>query len=184
MFTKSAFLIIVALLGPLALANAAEPTTVSEQLEKKRDELALSLGSFRFPKSSREFSIAGEYRFGFDLFNVSPLLGINGVVNGPTYYYGALDYEISLGHIFTLIPALGVGYYDQNDGYDLGGSLQFRSSVELSYRLNDWSHLGLTFSHISNAGLESRNPGADSLFVTYRIDIAALFGHRNERREP
>jgi len=60
-------------------------------------------------------------------------------------------------------PAAGV--YDRGNDKDLGGSIQFRSGLELAYEMNPGSRVGAVFYHLSNAGLEPNNPGSESLVV-------------------
>ena len=44
---------------------------------------------------------------------------------------------VPLGARWGLIPEVGVGVYEQGDGKNLGGSLEFRSGLEATYRAND-----------------------------------------------
>jgi hypothetical protein len=41
--------------------------------------------------------------------------------------------------------------------------------------LNDNSRVGFSFHHVSNAGLDDRNPGEESLLFIYSIPILNLF---------
>jgi hypothetical protein len=61
------------------------------------------------------------------------------------------------------LPA--AGYYERGDEKELGGSVQFRSGLELSYRLSPAHSVGAVFYHLSNAGLERPNPGSESLVL-------------------
>lgn len=70
-----------------------------------------------------------------------------------------------------LTPSFAVGAYEDGDGKDLGGTLEFRSAVELSYRLDDRARLGLAFDHISNASIYDDNPGTESLVLMYAIPL-------------
>jgi hypothetical protein len=76
---------------------------------------------------------------------------------------------IPLGARWGLVPELGAGYYEQGDGKDLGGSLEFRSGLEATYRANDSVRIGVGFYHLSNAGLYEVNPGVNSLLLTFGI---------------
>jgi hypothetical protein len=83
-------------------------------------------------------------------------------------YYGWVGgaFFIPLGARWGLIPELGAGYYERGDGKDLGGSLEFRSGLEATYRPNDTVRVGVGFYHLSNAGLHEVNPGVNSLLLT------------------
>ena len=59
----------------------------------------------------------------------------------------------------------GVSLYDEGDGKDLGGPVEFRSSIELSFKVAASARLGLNLYHLSNAGLYDLNPGSNSLVL-------------------
>lgn len=86
---------------------------------------------------------------------------------GAVYGYAGFRLEIPLTERWTLVPQTGAGVYDHGDDKDLGGSLQFRSGLELSYRLGRENRLGAVFYHLSNAGFENTNPGAESLILQW-----------------
>jgi hypothetical protein len=46
---------------------------------------------------------------------------------------------------------------------------QFRSSIALSYEFAHKARLGLSFAHISNAGIYDDNPGAEEIYVFYSL---------------
>ena len=55
-----------------------------------------------------------------------------------------------------------VGFYDSG-ARDLGHVIEFNSSFVLGWELLDNYRLGLVITHMSNAGLGSRNPGSNAL---------------------
>ena len=61
------------------------------------------------------------------------------------------------------------GLYLQGDEVDLGGSIQFRSGIEIGYENRAGVRMGLSVDHRSNAGLDSRNPGLET--VQFRVSI-------------
>jgi hypothetical protein len=68
-----------------------------------------------------------------------------------------------------------VGAYHEGNGKDLGGTLEFRSGLELAYRFDDRSRLGLEISHRSNASIYEDNPGEETLMVFYHLPLTKLF---------
>lgn len=76
-----------------------------------------------------------------------------------------LDYEFVSDWYVT--PGFGLGCYLEDNGLKLGSHLEFKSFLELSYVLPNDSRIGLRLSHLSNAGLGDRNPGAESFSVLY-----------------
>lgn len=80
-----------------------------------------------------------------------------------TLYAGAgvyRDFELGAGWVLT--PSFTPGLYTSEDKSDLGHSIEFRSMLELSWRGPRFG-VGLSFAHLSNAGLGDRNPGTETL---------------------
>lgn len=116
-----------------------------------------------------------EYRHGRGLWFIKPWIGIEGTSDGALYGVGGLLADIDLGSRFVLIPSFGIGAYAEGDGKDLGNTVEFRSQIELAYRFDDRSRIGVAFSHISNAGLGDENPGTEILNVYYAYPLDGLF---------
>ena len=98
---------------------------------------------------------------------VRPAAGGMVTSEGAVYGYAGFRLEIPLGERWTLVPQTGAGIYDRGDDKNLGGSVQFRSGLELSYALGRENRLGVVFYHLSNAGIERPNPGAESLVLQW-----------------
>jgi len=49
-----------------------------------------------------------------------------------------------------------------------------RSQLEVAYRFDGRSRLGLSISHYSNAGLGDDNPGTESLMVNYSVPLKTV----------
>jgi hypothetical protein len=71
------------------------------------------------------------------------------------------------GDRWRVVPFTGVGWYEAGDGKDLGGPVEFRSGLEVSRRVGGRSWIGLSFHHLSNSGIYSPNPGAESLLLVW-----------------
>lgn len=109
-------------------------------------------------------------RFGFEpgfLPAVIPMLGVMAGSQGSLYAYGGFRWEFPLGQRWTVSPSWAAGLYNRSDQFDLGGPVEFRSAIELAWRLPAGDRLGVCLYHLSNAGLFTRNPGSESLVVTY-----------------
>ena len=70
------------------------------------------------------------------------------------------------------VPTFVPGVYRQADGRDLGYPLEFRSQLEVGHRLRAGPRIAVAFSHLSNAGLGSRNPGQESLTINYEWGLS------------
>ncbi len=62
-----------------------------------------------------------------------------------------------------MTPSFGPGFYSEDKGIELGYSLEFRSTFEVSRRLADGWRVGASFGNISNAGFGEKNPGSETL---------------------
>jgi len=116
-----------------------------------------------------------EYRHDEKFWIFKPWAGIEATSDGA--FYGAVGVlvDIDLGDRVVLTPSFGAGYYEEGSGKDLGHEIEFRSQIELSYRLDNRARLGLAFSHISNASLGDDNPGVEILNVYYALPFDSLF---------
>jgi hypothetical protein len=118
-----------------------------------------------------------EYRFSEaqKLFFFRPFVGVTATTDAATYGYAGVGIDIFFGKRWVATPNFAVGLYGNGDGKDLGHAVEFRSGLEVAYRFDNYSRLGLSFTHISNAGLGERNPGVESLVVVYSMPFDALF---------
>ncbi|MBT5194166.1 MAG: acyloxyacyl hydrolase, partial [Rhodospirillaceae bacterium] len=85
--------------------------------------------------------------------------------------------DIFLGRRFVLTPSFAPhAYWGGNDDLDLGHTVEFRSQLELAYRFDNRSRLGLAISHYSNASLGDKNPGTETATLYYSLPLDNLFG--------
>ena len=111
-----------------------------------------------------------------NFFFLKPFLGLEVTSDNAFYFLTGIYLEDNLGEMFTgnnnnyvFTPSFGFGYYDDGNGKKLGNELQFRTSLEISYILKDNNRIGLSLSHISNANLGNKNPGAEIISLSYQI---------------
>lgn len=136
------------------------------------DGLALSAGAFNVLNEDRAAEAGFELRLrplwegtADRPWIVRPAVGAMATVDEAIYGYAGFRLEIPLGERFVLAPQTAAGYYERGDGKELGGSVQFRSGLELAYRLSPAHSVGAVLYHLSNAGLERPNPGSESLIL-------------------
>lgn len=79
--------------------------------------------------------------------------------------------DMRLGEHWTITPAAGIGAYERGGGKDLGGVFQFHLGLDVAYRLQSGSRIGVKLTHISNASIHDDNPGTESLLLTYTIPL-------------
>jgi lipid A 3-O-deacylase len=103
--------------------------------------------------------------------DVIPKAGVIAGSPGSLYIYAGAHVDLPLGERWTFSPGWATGLYYRAEDFDLGGPLEFRTSLDLSYRLPDGARLGVCLYHLSNAGLFTRNPGSESLVLTYSVGL-------------
>ncbi|MEE8500204.1 MAG: acyloxyacyl hydrolase [Kiloniellales bacterium] len=137
--------------------------------------LTLGLGYFDMNKQDNEaVDFRLEYRHGQKFWIFKPWIGVEATSDGAVYGAAGVLIDVFLGNRFVLTPSFGAGYYEEGDGKDLGHEIEFRSQIEVSYRFDDRSRLGLAFSHISNASIGADNPGVEILNVYYSVPLEGL----------
>ena len=135
----------------------------------------LELFDFNDADESEDTTLGGnlEYRSAaLDAdYPVSWLVGVDVTGNGDTYTYFGFLYDIELSQRVSLTPNVAAGYYHQHKGQDLGGPINFRSSLELNYKITPQSRIGLSINHHSNASIYSDNPGMESSVLSYSFGL-------------
>lgn len=112
-----------------------------------------------------------QYRPELKLWIFTPMVGANVSTDGTLYGYAGVSLDLFFGNRLVVRPSFAPGLYYEGDGRDLGGALEFRSALELAYRFDDRSRLGLELSHRSNANIYDRNPGEESLMLFYHFPL-------------
>ena len=143
------------------------------------DPSYLSLGVGYFDVVQEDNEAVGfrlEYRHGQPLFFLKPWLGLEVTSDGSFYGLGGLLVDLGIGERVAVTGSLGAGAYSKGDGKDLGHTIEFRSQIEVAYRFDNASRLGIAFSHISNASIGEDNPGTEILSLYYHLPISTFFG--------
>ena len=146
-------------------ARAADPSFIS-----------FSVGGFDIGKDQTSGEGRLEYRSDLKLWIFKPFVGVMGTSDGGAYGYGGVLVDMFFGRRWVATLSFAPGYHAKGDGKDLGHELEFRSQIEVAYRFDDRGRLGLSFSHMSNASIGDKNPGAESLMMTYALPVGSLFG--------
>ena len=141
------------------------------------DFLSFSGGVFDLGKDQKAAEGRLEYRSNLKLWIFKPFAGVMGNSDGGAYGYAGGLVDVFLGRRIVTTLSFAPGYYHEGDGKNLGYDLEFRSQLEISYRLDDRSRLGFSISHMSNASIGDKNPGTESLMVTYATPVRNLLGN-------
>lgn len=114
--------------------------------------------------SKRSLGGSLELRIGNKLGFIGPMAGAIFNADGGIYGYGGIYMDIKFGN-FVLTPQGAIGAYHQGDSSDLGGVFQFRMGTGLTYMFDNGIRVGISFAHISNAGIYEDNGGVEELYL-------------------
>ncbi|SDI40121.1 acyloxyacyl hydrolase [Alloyangia pacifica] len=135
-----------------------------------RPRVAFSAGTW----VDREAEAKGEAYLRYDLGRkfgpFGQTMGLSVSQDGEGWVgYGA-TYGTNIGYspFYAELHAMP-GLYFNNDGFDLGGPIEFRSGIELGYETSRGWRVGLSYDHRSNWDIYDENPGLET--VQLRVSI-------------
>ena len=151
------------LIAPLAEADDPDYLTVSGgwfDLNRQKDQ-------------GGEFSL--EYRSDEKFWWFKPFIHAASASNGMTFLGVGVLIDAYFGRRWVVSPSFVPTWWrGETSDLDLGHAIEFRSRLEVAYRFDDRSRLGLSISHSSNVGLGDANPGTESLMVNYSIPFKSI----------
>lgn len=106
--------------------------------------------------------------------DIRPIAGFNVMDTGGAYGYFGLDFDFALTEHWLIIPNFSAGLYsqgDDDDSLDQGGAIEFRSGIELGYQFDNQQRIGVAFNHVSNASIYDRNPGSETVLISYSLPL-------------
>ena len=139
---------------------------------QKETEINVFTGMFDFSDDKQKSGIFGLQHQNDDLFRKSFLGRLSPITGGfiteknAFYLYSGVQAEYELGPL-VITPSFAPGYYSYGDGKDLGYPLEFKSEVQVSLDLSESTQFGMSYNHISNASLGTKNPGANSYMFNF-----------------
>ena len=140
--------------------------------DEKSTELNFYTGMFDFSDDKQASGVLGIEHQNDELFIrtqrsiISPITGGFITSKNAFYLYTGVQAEYKIGGLI-ITPSFAPGYYGEGNGKDLGSPLEFKSEIQMSFNLNDKTHLGMSYNHISNASLGDKNPGANSYMINF-----------------
>ena len=156
------FAVLLILFGLIKNINADEPKPSDSH------QFNFFSGVFDINTSSKISSeLFGIQHSNEDLFRdtflgkLSPITGFMMTTDSTSYLYTGVQAKYNIGKL-NLTPSFSPGLYSMGDGKDLGSPLEFKSELQLSIDILPGTTLGYSQSHLSNAGIGDKNPGADS----------------------
>ena len=162
-----------------AAALTALALSVSSGTAKADDPafVTFAAGAFDFNRQKDdggEFRL--EYRSNYKLWEFKPFVTAAAASNGMTFVGAGILMDIYLGRRVVVTPSFAPTWWrGKTDKLDMGHAVEFRSQLEVAYRFDNRSRLGLSVSHYSNASLGDTNPGTESILLNYSVPIGSLF---------
>lgn len=135
--------------------------------------LTLGAGWFDFNRQKDQGAeLSLEYRDNHKLWIFKPFVHGAYVTNGMTFLGAGVLVDVYFGNRWVVTPSFAPTWWrGKTDDLDLGYGLEFRSRLEVAYRFDNRSRLGLSVSHSSNASLGDTNPGTESLMLHYSLPL-------------
>ena len=161
------FLVLLMSFSFLSFAHGEE-----KQKQNNETELNLFTGMFDFSDTKQAAGIFGMQHQNDELFResflgkLSPITGGFMTENNAFYIYRGAQAEYDLG-LFKITPSFAPGYYNEGNGKDLGYPLEFKTEVQMTFDIFDNTEFGMSYNHISNASLGTKNPGANSYMFNF-----------------
>jgi hypothetical protein len=107
--------------------------------------------------------------FGSPIGDFKPVVGFLVTDDNAKYGYAGVRLDYKLANNSVLIsPSFTPGVYGKGDGKDLGHSVEFKTQVRAALNLSPMSNIGISYSHISNASLGDKNPGANNYSISFQ----------------
>ena len=100
------------------------------------------------------------------LGKIMPVTGGMITGKGAAYIYTGVEAEYDLGPV-RILPSFTPGYYEKDNGKNLGDVLEFKSQIKVGFDVFKDSQIGYSYSHISNNDWGDVNPGSDNQSLTF-----------------
>ena len=130
-------------------------------------------GEFDFSDDKQKALLVGIQHHNDSLFRESFLGKLTPITGGfltgsnAMYIYTGAEAEYTIGKL-KINPSFAPGIYHQNSGKDLGHLLEFKTEIKAGVEIGKNNFLGMSYNHISNASLGTKNPGANSYMFNFR----------------
>jgi hypothetical protein len=139
------------------------------------ERLELAGGGFTSLRYAASLAGKVEYKSGFNLIrgeaSVNPAGGALLNSDTGTYFYGGLRLVFQLSGPWNFENFVGIGGYWRGTGPDLYQTLEFSLAGTITRQLGDGYRAGFEMFHISNAGLQSNDPGSNSYFIVIQKEF-------------
>lgn len=147
----------------------AAPALAQEKPNWAKGHIVPYVGAFDALDDDKAFLGGIEYRAQDIGYGFRPTVGAFANEDSDAYAYIGVNWDLHVADQFVLTPSFAVGAYHHGAGKDLGGALEFKSGLEVSYVFEGDYRLGVQLNHLSNASIYDKNPGEENLIATFQI---------------
>ncbi len=133
----------------------------------------LEVGSFDVFHKANSEAFDLQLRPGWRLWDFGVFAGGMVTTKGALMGYGGITFDLHITDHILILPDAAVGYYSRGDDKVLsfGSTAEFRTGIGAAYEFDNGWRLGADIHHISNAGLDKKNPGVEIAAVTLAIPL-------------
>lgn len=100
---------------------------------------------------------------------VRPSVGTMLASDGAVYGFLGIRLPLTFNGDDALTPSFGIGAFGAGEDADLGSVLEFRSGITMALDFFGGHPVGISFYHLSNAGLSRPNPGMEFIELSYSV---------------
>ncbi len=155
--------------APVQLAAASSPAARVNTDEKAFLTIGGGYYDINDNKGAAELRLEWKGRKLF--WGVKPIVGAMATSDGAVYGYGGIGWDLYFGRRIVATPSFAAGAYHDGNGKDLGSTVEFRSALELAWRFDNDTRLGLMIYHLSNASISDNNPGTEVLSLGLSVPL-------------
>jgi hypothetical protein len=114
-----------------------------------------------------------QVRPGWRLWDFGVFAGGMYTTKGALMGYTGVTFDLHLTDHILILPDAAVGYYSPGSDKVLSFKAvpEFRTGIGAAYQFDNGWRLGADIHHISNAGLDKKNPGVEIAGVTLAIPL-------------
>ena len=167
LFTALCFSILGTGLADKCNAEERDPLPREKTVGLDPDFIVVGLGGFDLNDNEKAGQFEIQARFQKRIWFFKPQIGAFVTTKSGFYAYGGGSVDLFLARRYVVSPSFSVGFYQKGDGKELGGQLEFRSALEIAYRLRSRARIGLQVGHLSNASIFDANPGTEFAIINY-----------------
>jgi outer membrane protein OmpA-like peptidoglycan-associated protein len=133
----------------------------------------LEVGSFDVFHKANSESFDLQLRPGWRLWDFGVFAGGMVTTKSALMGYGGFTFDLHLTDHILILADESAGYYSRGSDKVLsfGSTVEFRSGIGAAYEFDNGWRLGANIHHISNAGLDKKNPGVEIAAITLAVPL-------------